>query len=346
MDKRTIRIVLAFLAAMVAAGVGLKLWLAGSEPVYERMEGLTVLFPGEEISALYDDGEKLWVGLKSGLRTLDRDTGAPLAVIDEEIALIYASEMGETSDGLIWCGHNDGVSAYTKSGEKALTFAAPQIPEGRVNAVLPVEDGLWIGCMTGAAFLTREAGQWRVERILGTTNGLTEECVSVIRQNGDELWFGMYLCQEEGGLCILEGDRWSYLTMDDGLAHRYVNSLVFLDADTCLAGVGHTLYGGLNLLKRTDGGWQVVKTWNSEDGLPGNKVRYLFRTGDGRMLVTTEMDGMLLCDKPPDETTDTLAGQLVVQGNGLADNEVKCIVESDACLWLGCRSGLTRMEKA
>ena len=346
MDKKKIAIVILFLAAMVAAGIGLKAYQAGSQPVYQQMENLQVLFAGEEISALYDDGEKLWVGLKSGLRTIHRETGEPLEVIDEDITLIYASEIGESFDGLVWCGHNDGISAYTKSGEKVLTFSAPQIPRGRVNAVLPVEDGVWIGCMTGAAFLAKEGGQWQVARVLDTTSGLSEECVSLIRKNGDEVWFGMYLCQDQGGLCILEGDRWSYITMEDGLAHRYVNSLVFLDEDTCLAGVGHTLYGGLNLLKKTSRGWQVARTWTSADGLPGNKVRYLFCTRDGRMLITTEMDGMLVCQQPPDETTQALTGLYLVQQNGLADNEVKCIAESDACIWLGCRSGLTRMDKA
>lgn len=345
MDKKKIFVVVFFLAAMVAAGVGLKMYQADSEPVYEKMDYLHVLFQGEEISALYDDGQKLWVGLKDGLRTIHRETGEPLEVIDDSITLIYASEIGESFDGLVWCGHNDGVSAYTKSGEKVLTFSAPQIPEGRVNAVLPVEDGVWIGCMTGAAFLTKEGGQWQVERVLGTTNGLTEECVSIIRKNGDELWFGMYLCQNEGGLCILKGDEWTYLTMDDGLAHRYVNSLVFLDEDTCLAGVGHTLYGGLNLLKRTPEGWKVTRTWSSAEGLPGNKVRFLFCTRDGRMIITTEMDGMVICERPPDEGAEAITGLYLVQGNGLADNEVKCIAESDACLWLGCKTGLTRMDK-
>lgn len=345
MDKKKIVIVILFLAAMVAAGVGLKIYQSESQPVYQQMANLEVLFSGEEISALYDDGEKLWVGLKSGLRTIDRETGEELEVIDEDITLIYASEIGESFDGLVWCGHNDGISAYTKSGEKVLTFSAPDIPRGRVNAVLPVEDGVWIGCMTGAAFLAKEGGQWQVARVLDTASGLSEECVSIIRQNGEELWFGMYLCQDEGGLCILKGDQWSYITMDDGLAHRYVNSIVFLDEDTCLAGVGHTLYGGLNLLKRTSDGWQVVRTWTSMEGLPGNKVRYLFCASDGRMLITTEMDGMMICQQPPDENTQALTGLYLVQQNGLADNEVKCIAESDACIWLGCRSGLTRMYK-
>ena len=345
MDKKKIGIVLFFLVAMVTAGIGLKIYQTENEPTYQKMDNLHVLFAGEEISALYDDGEKLWVGLKSGLRTIDRRTGDPLETIDEEITLIYASEIGESADGLIWCGHNDGISAYTKSGEKVLTFSAPQIPEGRVNAVLPVESGVWIGCMTGAAFLSAEDGQWAVKQVLDTSNGLSEECVSIIQKNGDALWFGMYLCQNDGGLCILEDGRWSYITTDDGLAHRYVNSIAFLDQDTCLVGVGHALYGGLNLLERTAEGWKVTRTWTSADGLPGNKVRYLFRTRDGRMLITTETDGMMICDRPPDGSTPSLSGLYLVQQNGLADNEVKCIVESDDCIWLGCKSGLTRMDK-
>ena len=90
MDKKKIFIVVFFLAAMAAAGVGLKMYQADSEPVYEKMDYLHVLFQGEEISALYDDGQKLWVGLKGGLRTIHRETGEPLEVIDDSITLIHA----------------------------------------------------------------------------------------------------------------------------------------------------------------------------------------------------------------------------------------------------------------
>lgn len=345
MDKRKIVIVVFFLILMVAAGMGMKFYQVQSTPVYEVLDNLHVLYDGEEISALYDDGEKLWVGLKTGIVTIDRSTGELLEVIDEDITLIYASEIAESSDGLIWCGHNDGVSAYTKNGEKKITLAAPQIPEGRVNTILAVEDGIWIGCMKGAAFLINDNGEWKVEKILTPENGLREECVSIIRQNGTEIWFGMYLCQDKGGLCILDGEEWSYIGMDEGLAHRYINSLVFSDENTCLAGVGHTMYGGLNLLKKTEEGWSVVKTWTAETGLPGNKVRYLYQTSGGSMFITTEMDGLVICGKAPDETTDTITGQYLVEENGLSDNEVKCMLESDSCYWLGGKMGLTRMDK-
>ena len=82
MDKKKILIVILFLVAAVVAGVCLKIYQNESQPVYQQMADLEVLFSGEEISALYDDGEKLWLGLKSGLRTLDRETGEPLEVID------------------------------------------------------------------------------------------------------------------------------------------------------------------------------------------------------------------------------------------------------------------------
>lgn len=50
MDKKKIFIVVFFLAVMAAAGVGLKMYQADSEPVYEKMDYLHVLFQGEEIS--------------------------------------------------------------------------------------------------------------------------------------------------------------------------------------------------------------------------------------------------------------------------------------------------------
>ena len=112
-----------------------------------------------------------------------------------------------------------------------------------------------------------------------------------------------------------------------------------------MKGDPHLVQRGGPAGQRTPEGWKVTRTWSSAEGLPGNKVRFLFCTRDGRMIITTEMDGMVICERPPDEGAEAITGLYLVQGNGLADNEVKCIAESDACLWLGCKTGLTRMDK-
>ena len=101
MDKKKIFIVVFFLAAMAAAGVGLKMYQADSEPVYEKMDYLHVLFQGEEISALYDDGQKLWVGLKDGLRTIHRETGS--------LKWTAAAVLLPTAAGILLCVTANGL---------------------------------------------------------------------------------------------------------------------------------------------------------------------------------------------------------------------------------------------
>ena len=46
MDKKKIVIVILFLAAMVAAGIGLKIYQSESQPVYQQMANLKVLLAG------------------------------------------------------------------------------------------------------------------------------------------------------------------------------------------------------------------------------------------------------------------------------------------------------------
>ncbi len=75
------------------------------------------------------------------------------------------------------------------------------------------------------------------------------------------------------------------------------------------------------------------------------KVRYLFLDSAKRLWITTEADGLLILDDAGKLDEKPLDGFYAKQENGLADDEIKCIVECDACFWLGGKTGLTRFGK-
>lgn len=311
------------------------------------LEGMEIFLEDQEVSALYDDGTCLWVGGKDGMILLDRVSGETVKKLDAQIEMVYASGICRTGDGLIWAGHSSGITAFSEKGEQIFSFTEPLIPGGRVNTLSADGDGLWIGTMEGAAYLEPEQGIWEVKEILTSENGLSDDCVNVIFRTENQLWFGTYLASGRGGCSIRNSDgEWSYLSVDEGLPHRYVNAILPLSEQEILIAVGHLNLGGLARVKLQDGGeWLVTDTWNREDGIPGDKVRWLFLDREQRLWITTESNGLLLCPQTgclQSPITDSL---VITADNGLSDNEIKVIAECGNCIWLGSRRGLTRVDK-
>ena len=312
------------------------------------LEGLSIFLEGQEISALYDDGTYLWVGGKDGILLLDRSSGELNKQLDAQIEMVYASGICRTADGLVWAGHSSGITAFNEEGEELFSFGEPQIPGGRVNTLMAYEDGLWIGTMEGAAYLEPEQGNWKVKEILTSENGLSDDCVNVILRVKEQLWFGTYLAAGKGGCSIRKHDgEWEYLSIDEGLPHRYVNAILPISEQELLIATGHLNLGGLARVRLQDEReWIVTDIWNREDGIPGDKVRWLFLDQEQRLWITTESNGILLCPQLDYLQSPIVSSLVTTEKNGLSDNEIKVIAECEDCIWLGSRTGLTRADKS
>lgn len=331
----------------------------------KRIEGIQVFEQGLEVSALCMIDGKLYVGGRDGLLILDGETGERLGTAGEDLQMIYAAGIVQTEDQTIWVGHNAGLTAFFPDGTRQ-DFAEPDIPSGRVNCLQAVTDmpqagavsggaasetgqeALWVGTMSGAAKLESLQGKWQVTQIINRESGLASDTVNCILQQGNELWFGAYLDAQPGGISIWKADgTWQYISTEEGLCHTYVNAFLPAAEDQLLVGLGQLTYGGLQLLKRkeTDGTWEVKDTWTTEDGLPGEKVRFLFCDSDNRLWITTESDGMLLLREGLNGQ-HPLDGVYLTEESGLSDNEIKYIVETQKGYWLGGRTGLTYIDKS
>lgn len=343
MNRKSILILGIIFGLITAAGIVYKIFT--KEPDVPKNEALTVLMTGVEISALYDDGEKLWTGTNEGIYILDRDTGETVKKLDADIHMIYSAMITSTEDGLIWAGHEDGLSAFDRELNEVYRITSPEIPMGRVNTLLAEKDGLWAGTQNGAAHLSIKNGTWVVNEILTKESGLCEDVVQVIQRIGDELWFGSYLGANKGGISILSDNEWTYLNTDDGIPHSYINVILPLSDDKVLIGSGQMIYGGLSLAEKIDGKWKITLNRDQNDGIPGMKIRDLFLDSAGRLFITTESEGLIILKDPEELKKSPLEGTVVTQENGLADNEVKCIVECDKCFFLGGKYGLTRWDK-
>ncbi len=346
MKRKSIGLILAFFIVLILVGIVYNRKMQETED--SVIDNLTVFMPGQEISALFYDGAKLWVGTPEGIYLLDPESGEMLKKLEAHIEMIYAAAFAQTPDGIIWAGHDKGVCAFDPEGNELFRMEEPQIPGGRVNALRVTEEGLYAGMQEGAVLLTKEGDNWSVKETFTTDNGLIEEVVQVIMPVGEEMWFGSYLAADQGGISIRRQDGWCYLSTKDGIQHRYINAILPLSDDRVLIGSGQMVYGGLSLAEKKEDHWEITHTWDAENGIPGMKVRYLFQDSSGRLWITTESDGVMVLNTPDrlfSMTDGKISGTVIKQENGLADNEVKCMEESASCIWLGGKYGLTRYEK-
>ncbi|SEA79236.1 hypothetical protein SAMN05216349_12913 [Oribacterium sp. KHPX15] len=343
MNKKSILILVIIFGLLIISGIAYQ--ILTRKPVTQKDEALTVLMAGTEISALFDDGDEVWAGTGEGVFIINRDTGETIKKLDPDIHMIFSAMITKTEDGLIWVGHEDGLSAFDMEYNEVYRFSSPEIPQGRVNTLLADEDGLWAGSQNGAAHLSLREGSWVVDEILTTESGLSEDVVQVIKKVGDELWFGSYLAREKGGISIFSDAGWTYLNVDDGIPHSYINAILPLSDTKVLIGSGQMIYGGLSIAEKTDEKWTITANLDQNDGIPGMKVRDLFMDSAGRLFITTEAEGIIILKNPEELNTTPLEGQILSQENGLSDNEVKCIIECDSCYFFGCKYGLTRWDK-
>ncbi len=312
-----------------------------------KIEALEVFLPDKEVSGIFDDGKKLWIGGRDGILWVDRKTGEALdsPLDDIDLDMSYAGDIVSNEDGEILIGHNDGLSVFSKEGKLISNLSAPKICAGRINDIEVDGKQVTLVSPKGASVLKKNGGEWEVLANYNKSNGLAEDNNAVVKKFGDTYFFGSYLSKDKGGLSLLKDGKFSYLNMDDGLPHRDINSLISLDEKQILVATGHLNRGGLALLEKGDNRYFVKKVWTKENGIPGPKIRWLFIDSMDKLWITTESDGLLLIDLKNLEK-DNLEGLYLNQKSGLSDNEIKRIVETKDYFWLGGRYGLTRIDKA
>ena len=301
----------------------------------------TILRSGEEISALYYDGENVWVGCNDGVYVYNADTREEIKYYGG-LNLIYSAGITKSSDGTVWIGQEDGLTGIQENGDgDRLEFSYPDIPKGRVNTVEWDGERLWIGTYHGAASLIRSPSGWKVESIYNSSNGLCSDSVNVIKSTGHSLWFASYLDHKNGGISIWDNDGTHFITVADGLPHAYVTSLQYLGDEKMLVGTGYMDDGGLALVQKINKEYKITATFFSENGVPGEKVRQLFLDEDGYLWITTEYDGVLILNYAEDGLQSELQGLYLKEENGLSDNEIKCLIKVKDSYWLGGKYGLT-----
>lgn len=309
-----------------------------------QLRNTQVYLEGDEISALYPMDDSLWVGGKDGIKKIDYETGKVIDYVISDVQLIYAAQiiMSE-NDNSIWIGHNDGVTILLEDGNR-IDFSEPDITGGRVNTILETARGIYVGTMQGCTVFTYHDGAWYVSRTYNKNSGLAADPVNVLAEINEDIWFGSYLDNEPGGISILSNDdTWNYLSVKEGLPHPYINAILPTNSFT-LVGTGQLTAGGLAEIEKKNNTYIIKDTFDTNDGIPGEKIRQLYMDNANYIWITTESNGLIVC-RDLQCIMHPINGIVLNEKDGLSDNEIKCIVETETHYWLGGRYGLTRISK-
>jgi signal transduction histidine kinase/ligand-binding sensor domain-containing protein len=336
---------------------------------FSRADGLS----NDNVWSLFEDREhNLWVGTQDGLNcirdgkvtTLNRRGGLPSDNVEALAAGPAGSVWASTSMGInrIDSGHHElhlkgtrakslftdrenNLWAATSSGVVRMangTWSQVHLPSGlTLNhvAAMAEDNGHRIWIFDADKGLYRWSSQ--------TTDSFSNEPLfrgkSILTINGDSkgrVWFGLY----QGGVVVFEKGVFRAYSGRDGLADGSINAISVGDNGTVWIGAERGL-------SRFDA--EKFVTWNSAQGLPGERVLWILPAHDDRLWLgyTTGVARVSRreLDRALDDPSHPIALEFFDNGDGLKGNldrgwQSPAVQASDGTIWFKTAAGVAFID--
>ncbi len=305
--------------------------LGKENTVTELPSGFTHYEREKEFSALLIVDDILYAGGFEGVYRFNIKTGEALGGLTAPAPLTVVKALFHEKEDLIWVGYQDGIAVFENGQFIKYIDKNDGIPQGRVNTILRDKKGrIWTGTFQGAYY--GEDDQW-----IGFTEkeGLINDMVNVMFEDSRGfLWFGSNIAGAGGLTCLGDDKIWT-IGVPEGLCHVAVTSITEDKYNHIWVGAGVLFTGGANRIVLNNNQWEVIELLNDENGLPGEKVRYVHMDLDQNMWFCTEFDGAMIFK-------DGEARALLTEKDGLSDNEIKYILQDmDKNYYLATSKGIT-----
>ena len=331
---------------------------------YTVVDGLA----SNHVTSIAVSGDEVWFGSnENGLSKYNKLTQKWTRYVKASYPADNDVRWVQVDGDEVWAATTSGVSRYDTKIEQWVTYGVKDgLTEEYITHLEVCEHGVFLPMANGLAKLDKETGRWRFyvdfidsssfvtaletadSLLIGTADaGIfslslqgdgSPEClltpdqlpgpsVTCIESDSQEIWIGT-----TGGL--MESRSGRTLTQADGLASNHVNVIV-QDTDSLWIGT----IGGLSRYKRANSSWQ---TFSSRDGLPGDNVRALALTDDGKLWVGTS-NGLALLGRTS-ETEYEIKTALFSESRSSFYNNIRSIDIGEDVLWLATAAGVLKFD--
>ena len=219
-------------------------------------------------TAIFQDAEgTFWFGL--GDKGIARMSGGNVQILKTNTLLdrIPTCTILQDRSGTIWFGTEDGLAVYA-NGKFIEYKGAPELADSNINRIIQDREGnIWFATdRNGIGKMTK--GKFKLHRLGITVN-------SIAQSSDGSVWAGT----DEGVLCYVNDEpvENKLTKYTKGIRIRHVEAtpdgklLV-----SCYTKPGQLLYDG-----------KTIKSWTTDQGLAGNKVRVAIQSGPDEYYVGT-----------------------------------------------------------
>ncbi|MCP5051851.1 MAG: response regulator [bacterium] len=239
------------------------------------------------------------------------------------------------SDGYLWLATRNGLARFDGRGFEVYDKQrSPGLPSNDIWAINQDSSGrLWLGTGEGLAIFKHGNVVPFFNKKRARFNTLT---FTLFRDENDNFWVGT-----DGagvGYYNVDNSELTIYTVKDGLSGNLIRSVLEDSQGRLWVGTRN----GLNRLK----GDRFV-SYTEKDGMPHSFVRKVLEDSKGNIWVGTYGGGLcrLEIETDNENNNEKVTFKVYTTQHGLPDNSIRTIYEdSEGVLWVGSRSGLSRMK--
>lgn len=292
-----------------------------------------VILEGKEFSSLALHAGMIYAGGAQGLYCINPDDFTYYEVKKNEKSYISVRALLKDAENL-WVGHEEGIDIFKSISLEKSISSADGLTDTRIHDILRVDkETVYASTFSGVAVINENTIEY-----ITMKDFLPGDIIkAMLMDDYGGIWFGSYVSKGGGVVCITSGSIESF-DIASGLAHDAITTIAKDEQGKVYVGSGVFSRGGANIFEKINGKWSITATLLKEDGLAGDKVRFIF-PDTNRIWYCSEFDGIAIFN----EDEDIL---YITTDNGLSDNEVKRIISDDhGDYWLATNRGITYIKK-
>ncbi|MEP6663116.1 MAG: two-component regulator propeller domain-containing protein, partial [Verrucomicrobiota bacterium] len=272
------------------------------------------------LSLHFDNEGSLWVGLDGG--GLNRVKRQLFTALKESVGLTVQSVAENAQGGLWFSSDKRGIDFWKEGTLKNFPSIFGSMNRYNVRPLLiDNHQKIWAGTFGVGLFVLEN----NVFQRPPSAEMVPREISALHQDRAGQIWLGT-----QGGLALLETNRWKIFTTKDGLSSNLIRAIADDSEGNLWIG---TERGGLNC-------WRDGKftSFRQTDGFPSDNISSLYVDAQNVLWIGTSGSGLVRFR----------AGQWThyTKNNGLISNGLGYIVEDNLdCLWIGSAAGLMRIPK-